>query len=298
MKDKVSYEIDPHNRLTVKSTPKKSNVKKFRRVLCGRFRTDTKNRLYYEVYKSRDTEIPQKIELSGKYSLDRNHGLVFALSRWDRQRENGDLRLRAKITGIAGREIVFLVGTKTSGGKRAFYTLVLNGAWKADKNNRLTFGVKKEDGKTDTLTFFNSWCINKNNEIEYNFGKGHSVALKGKWEIKNKYEIKYILDKKINSGFDFSASLGRLIPKGKEAYIKFEVTINLAGQKGIKRNVIFNCRYKPGKGRSVILEASPGTKRINIKLTREIMGQKGLIYLESFLKDREKYIGGGMAFRW
>jgi len=33
-------------------------------------------------------------------------------------------------------------------------------------------------------------------------------------------------------------------------------------------------------------------------LTKEIFDRKGLAYIESILSDKERYAGGGMAFRW
>ena len=81
-KAKVSYEVDPHNRLVIKSPPRKSNVKKFRKVVSGRFKTDKRNKLYYEVFKASESKVPQKIKFSGKYLFDKKHNLVYVLDKW------------------------------------------------------------------------------------------------------------------------------------------------------------------------------------------------------------------------
>jgi len=44
---KVRYEIDPYNRLIVRSTGKETKLPRFRQVLTGRFKTDKNNSLTY-----------------------------------------------------------------------------------------------------------------------------------------------------------------------------------------------------------------------------------------------------------
>ncbi|MDP2912185.1 MAG: hypothetical protein Q8N76_07640, partial [Candidatus Omnitrophota bacterium] len=78
--EKVWYEVDSFNRLIVSGPAgRRSRVKKFRQVAYGRFKTGSSNTLFYEVNKSSGADIPQKIKFSGKYSLDKNHNLIFTL---------------------------------------------------------------------------------------------------------------------------------------------------------------------------------------------------------------------------
>lgn len=290
MNDRIYYVLDPYGRLIVNRQGRKSNVKRFRKVLNGRFKVGPGNNLYYEVYKPQQGE-PQKIGLSGKYSLDKQHNLVFSINKWNNKYAKRGSRLRAKLIGATGSELLFTVGTKTDKNKRSFYVMTLNGAWQIDKRNRLTFGVKKEDDSIDSLTFFNAWSINKNNEIEYSYGKGQdAIVLKGKWDIKDKNELKYTIAGTKNSALKIASSLARLIPVSKNAYVKFEVTIDITCAKKIKRKLSFMCKYKPGTGKEIAVEIAPSRKTLNIKI--------GPMYLESFIKDKEKYAGGGVAFRW
>ena len=46
---KVRYEIDPHNRLVIDDSGRKSDLTKFRKVIDGRFKTDKFNNLSYHV---------------------------------------------------------------------------------------------------------------------------------------------------------------------------------------------------------------------------------------------------------
>ena len=299
MKSKVWYEVDPHNRLILKTPSVKSSVKRFRKVVHGCFKTDAKNRLCYEVFKSSGSNIPQKMKFSGTYSLDKKHNLIFTLDKWNNQYAGNRLELKTGIISGDGREIVFLLSSKVSGKSRSIYAMKLQGSWQADKNNRLVFGVKKENDKRDTLTLFNAWKLNKDNEIIYNCGRdGRGIVLKGSWRIVDRYRLDYILERRTKSGFDFRTSLGQIVPETKKTYIKFKVAIDISKRKKATRKITFICTYKLGKGRKIVLEASPSKNGPSFKLTKEILSQKGLAYIESFFKDRERYFGAGLAFRW
>ena len=297
MKPRVFYEVDPHNRLIIKSPPGKSNVKKFRKVVTGRFKTDKKNKLCYEVFKASEYNVPQKIKFSGKYSLNKKHNLIYTLNKWGNQCQGNKLEFKTGIMHADGGEIAFLLGSKEPGnGKKVTcYIMKLNGVWSADKNNRLCFGI---EGSKDKLILSNAWQINKNNEIVYRYGTEPGVVtLKGDWEIKNRYRLGYALNRRLDSGFDFRTSLGQVVPKRKKSYVKFDIAIEISKRKRITRKIIFTGKLKLDKARNIILEFSPRRKAA-LKFTKNIFNQKGLAYIESFLKGKERYLGAGLAFRW
>ncbi|MBU1853625.1 MAG: hypothetical protein KJ957_06245 [Candidatus Omnitrophica bacterium] len=295
---KVYYDLDPYNRLIVKKG--RSRLKQFRQVCSGTFKTDKKNRLFYEVSKSSGISIPQKIKFSGIYSLDKRHNLIFTLNKWNNQCQGNRLRLDAKLISASKNEIVFLLNAVPSGttDTRHKYTMKLHGSWQVDKNNRLRFGVKKEDSRIDELTLYNAWNLNKNNEIIYSYARSsHVITLKGDWHIKERYRLGYILDKNINSGFNFRSSLGQVIPRSKKTYVKFDVAIDISKRKRVTRSIIFTCRSRLQDNKIIIVELSPG-RGPSFRLTKEILNKKGMLYLESFIRDNERYFGGGIGFRW
>ena len=299
MKSKVLYDIDPHNRLIIKKPAGKSRVKLFRKIVNGRFKVDSKNKLYYQVYKGSDSDIPQKIGFSGDYSLDKKHNLIFTLNRWNGQEKGNRLRLRTKILHADGHDLVFLLNSKRSGKSKAFYAMRLQGSWQADKNNRLKFCVAKDRSKKDSLLLSGGWKLNKNNEIIYSHDCGsQNIIIKGNWEIRDRYKLGYALDKKINSGFNFKTSLGKVISKGEKPRIEFGVTIDISKKKRLKRKIVFACKAISKKGKTITLEVSPRDRGGSLKLSKKILDRNGLLYLESLLKDRERYIGGGIAIRW
>ncbi len=299
MRPKVSYDVDPHNRLIIKKPAGKSKVKQYRKIVNGRFKTDRKNKLYYQVYKGSDSDVPQKIGFSGDYSLDKKHNLIFTLNRWNGQDKGSRLRLRTKILHADGHDLVFLVRSKRSGNSKTFYAMRLQGAWQADKNNRLKFSVERTRRKKDALLLSGGWSLNKNNEIIYNHGLGsQDIILKGNWEIRDRYKLGYVLDKKIKSGFNFKASLGKVISKGKKPRIEFGVTIGASKKKRLKRKIIFTCKAISKKRKIIMLEVLPRERGARLKLSKKILDRNGLLYLEGLLKDRERYMGGGMAMQW
>ena len=296
---KTFYEIDPFNHLVIKKRKEhRSKVKKFRQVLSGRFKIDAANNLYYEVLKSSGADIPQKIKFDGSFSLDKAQNLVFTLTKWNNQYAGNRLRIKAGLVGVSGNGVGFLINSRLSEKEELLYTIGLRGSWQADKNNRLTFGVEKERGGKDILTFSGAWSINKSNEIEYKYGSKPAISLKGEWVIRDRYSLGYVLDKKSDTGIDFKSSLGRIIPSGKAAYLKFGVSILMPSGRRVKKEVVFEGKWKYAKGADIVMELSPRGRKASLKFTKDILDKQGQAYIEFFLREKEKYFDGGMGFRW
>ncbi len=300
MSTKLLYEVDPHNRLIIKKTGGASNVKRFRKVIKGRFKTDPKNRLYYEIFKSSRSEVPQKIKFSGRYSLDEKGGLIFTLDKWNNQYAGNRLRLKTGVIDANDNELIFMLASRIAGNKRTTYMMRLRGVWRADRNNRIGFDVERGLKKVDELTFFNLWRINKDNEIEYSYKPGYSaLRLKGRWDVGSRNTLSYVLNKSIDSGFDFRTTFSHMAFKKNKMYLRFNMEITIAKKKRIRRKILFSGRLKLNKKKEIFLEFSPGKhKNLVLKLKKDIFGEKGYAFIESFLKGKEAYIGGGMALRW
>jgi len=300
--EKVFYEIDPFNRLIIGSLPgaRKSGVKKFRQVVNGRFMTDENNALFYEVNKSSGIDIPQKIKFSGKYSLDKDHNLVFTLNKWNNQCECNRLTLKTKLIDAKSNEIAFLINSKAGENKSLGCIIKLYGSWQADKNNRLTFGIERNRDDTDSLVLSGAWEINKNNEIVYKYGEeSQIITFRGSWGISERRRINYELDKNINSGFNFRSTLGTLVSKGKEKSLAFDIGIGISKAKKLKRRIILSGRWKIAGDKKLILETSDIEEGgVRLKLTKEMFDKRGMAYIESVIRDKECFIGGGMTFRW
>ena len=241
-KEKVIYEVDPHNRLVVKS-PDGYGVRKFRQVYDGYFYPDEKNSLYFHIKKSEGIDTPEEVKFSGSWALNDNHDLVFTLDKWNNQVEGNALAIKGDIISVSGSLITFGVSTKDiTGGK--IYLIKISGIWKRDPHNRLSFNVARVSGKEDTLTFNTAWQINKFNEISYVYYKKtlkrsekirNEVKFKGFWDIIDKYRIAYVIDRASDSGFEFEAKVSNIVlPKDKRASdgrLEFDIGIGVIPKK-------------------------------------------------------------------
>lgn len=233
--EKVTYEIDPYNRLVINKSGKKSQLSRFRQVLDGRFKTDENNTVSYHIKAPmpQGTELPYQVKLEGKWSLSDDHNLCLTLNKWGRETLGDKLTLQADIIDTSKNSIAFAVTTHTKENTESIYILQLKGAWQADKNNRLTFRAQKEQGSHDILTFKGAWEINKQHQIIYQYEKTqlirkkkkiHTLTFQGYWDIKDKARVSYVLDQQSNSVFAFKTSLGIF----KDKYIKYEVGIGVS----------------------------------------------------------------------
>ena len=79
----------------------------------------------------------------------------------------------------------------------------------------------------------------------------------------------------------------------------FDVGIGISKAKKLKRRIILSGKWKIARGKELILETSDIEEGgVRLKLTKEMFDRQAIAYIESIVKDSERYIGGGMTFRW
>lgn len=337
---KLKYEIDPHNRIIINEAGRKSDLPLFRKVLEGRFKVGQANSLIYHVKAPLDDgefgyEIPHQLKLKGIWSLTDNHDLRLTLDKWGRRTFGDELILEGDIIDAHKNALLFAVTTKSKTGTATTYVLKLEGAWQADENNRLTFRVKKESGKSDILTFDGIWELGENYDIIYRYKKSyssralkktHEISFKGKWAINDSSLISYEMDRDTRSIFNFKTSLGIF----EKDYIKYELgialsdrpkpvrrVISLFGRWNIKRDtgITFEIRYEDRKVDTIIFgaqarltandsiriklmnEKNKGTG-IELELERELLKGDGQAFLRLLKSQKEAAIYAGAAWGW
>lgn len=333
----MRYELDPHNRLLVSESGRKGTLRKFRKVIDGRFKVDRRNELSYHIkFPVAEESIPHQLKLRGKWSLTDNHNLRLTLDKQGRETFGDKITLQGEILDVKRNSLLFSITTKTKENTQSTYVLNLGGSWKADKNNRLSFHIKKEKGIHDILTFNGAWEINKNHRIIYRYEKAsfikkrkktHILIFKGHWDIKKKLRLSYILEGSRDSRFDFRTSAGIF----KEGYIKYKLGIGLAnrvnpvrktvtlyGMWRLKKDagLLFEVEYEDKKMHAIVFGAEAkltGKDRISFRLKSEI-GNKDLVvklelshkilkgdgkaFLQLLKSKREFAIYAGAAWRW
>ena len=335
--EKVRYEVDPHNRLVISDTGKKTKLPRFRQVLTGRFKTDKNNSLTYLIKAPvpRGYGIPHQVRLRGQWALTEDHNLRFTLNKWGRQTLGDKLTLQGTILDVHKNSLLFAVTTRTKEDTQSIYILKLQGVWQADKNNRLMFRIKRGKGQYDNLVFTGAWEINKHHQIIYRYEKGelitkqkriHTLIFKGYWDIKDKTRISYVINRATDSSFDFKTSVGIF----KADYIKYEVGIGVAGKtEPIKRTVTLFGKWKIKKGVGLIFEIEYENKKIHaiifgakakltakdrisfrlrnelnkdlkgeLELSHKILKGNGESFLRFLKSKRETAVLVGAGFRW
>jgi len=303
---KITYELDPHNRLILRSTGKKSKIPKYRQIIDGKFRIGKGNSLTYHVKKSRDFDTPQQIKFSGNWSLDKNHDLVFTLNKWGNQVAGNKLTLTGNIMDVKRNKLLFAVITKTPDSRARIYILRLLGSWQADKHNKLTFDLKRKKGPYDTLVIKGIWEINRQNKLVYKYVKKdlkggqkrtHLLIFKGRLKIADKFRLSYAL-----TGED--TGLARK-------------TITITGRWKIdkKKGLLFEVKYEKGRICAIVFGATfKLSKRNNLKvrlknrkgknlgieliLSKKLLKSAGEAFFKTLFSKKEFILFAGTGIKW
>ncbi|MDD5595111.1 MAG: hypothetical protein PHY94_02580 [Candidatus Omnitrophica bacterium] len=331
--DKIKYEFDPQNRLSVAN----SSLRGMRKVLDGQFKISGRNSLTYHIKSPIPDEIklPHQIKLKGTWSLNKNHQLCFTLDKSSRQTFGEQLTFQGEIIDVRRNSLLFSVMTRRKEDLLSTYILELAGCWQADEHNRLTFRVDKENGIYDSLVFEGAWQINNNYQITYSYQKEyltrrakqiHRLIFQGHWEIRDKARLSYLLDVNSLSGFDFNTSMEVF----KEGYIKYELGIGLLGRKQpVKRTITFFGKWGIKKNLGLVFEVKRQGRKIQVivfgaevklsdkdkvsfnlrnslnqkigaelELSRDIFSGDGQAFLRLLKSKEEAAILAGIGWRW
>lgn len=336
---KLKYEVDPHNRLIISNIDKESQVPKYRKVLDGTFAIDKRGKLIYHIKKSQDSNLPQQIKLSGNWSLDKDHNLIFTLDKWNNQYAKDKLAIQGQILDVKGNELLFRITTKTQDNSIHIYVLSLCGAWQIDRHNRITFNIEKEGGLYGSLAFQGMWQVNKNNQIIYSYTKTNlkrkekitkTLTFQGYWDISKRYRLSYILNKKMNSSFDFTVSVGTGIKEVNRYGLRYELGASINGKPRIKnRTITLFGRWKIKNSLGLIFEMEYENKTIkaitfgadiklnkdnslsvriknslnedlgiSLNLSKNLFKEKGQAFLNILKTKREVNLVAGLGFIW
>lgn len=286
---KITYEIDPHNRLILRRG-KISRLGKYRTCIEGYFKTQGKNSLIYQA-KITNKNSPQQLKFQGNWEIDKNHNLVFVLNKWGDQVAGNKLTLKGGIVNLGSNEIAFSIMTKEDAGEYSIYLLKLSGSWNVDSENKISFDVERE-AKIDRLKFSASWSLNKNT-LRYSYEKIsvkssiQNLTLCGFWDIREKYRLNYCLDKALGEELEFKVSLGELIWQGKSCGLKYELGEGFKSGRGEKRNFVIFGKWKVKNGIGLIFEVEYENGLETVINFNALIELKGNYSLGIDLKNRE-----------
>jgi len=334
--ERIKYELDPFNRLIAKKTGDKSQVRAFRKVIDGTFKIDKNNTLKYhaKIPSKIGSQLPHQIKLNGQWSLTKDHKLCLTLNKRGRG-VSDQLTFESQILDVKKNSIVFAITTRSKNNITKTYILDLKGKWQADKNNRLTFGVKREGGKHNLLTFDGKWETNKNHQLIYKYVTGklvrkekqlRTLTFKGHWEINDKTHITYLVGHRSDSVLKFKTGVGIF----KDKSISYEVGVGLSkGKVPVKQTVtlygnwkikgrgklVFEVEYEKGKLYAISFNAEAKLTDKNsvkfklknelnqnlgaqIELIRSILKGNGEVFIRFLGSRKEKTVLIGAGVRW
>ena len=265
------YEIDPHNRLVVRETGRKSRLSRYRHVLDGRFRIGADNTLEYHIKApscgAADAHnFPHQLRFKGDWSLTDGDNLKLTLNKWGRQTFGDELILKGEAIKAGAGSLCFAVTQKTKETARSTYILTFEGKWQADSDNRITFRIKREKKKYDVLTFDGIWKLNRRHKIVYEYVSRRggrlrrgSLLFDGFWDITGKGVLTYYMDWKGKSRFDFR--IGRGI--AEKDRIKFEIGIGMSRRdRPARKDIIIYGRWAVRKGIGLAFEVRRGGPQV------------------------------------
>lgn len=286
----LRYEVDPHNRLIVRESGRKTRLSRFRHVIEGRFKIGKGNTLLYHIKApsigiAKERNLPHQLKFKGNWSLTEDHNLRLTLNKWRRQTFGDELTLKGEIIKIDAHSLLFAVTQRTKENVTSTCILKFEGSWQADEYNRLIFRMRREKDRRDMLVFDGIWELGPKNRIVYHYEipssakaspfakvsgdrsegrrntrykmrkKKRSLLFNGSWNYTKRGVLTYQLDLKGKSAFDFKIGKGIV----KDNAIKFEIGIGISRrQKPIKKDIILYGKWRIKKGTGLIFETKYG----------------------------------------
>ena len=336
--EKLRFETDPHNRLVVTKTGRKGALTGFRQVIDGEFKISADNTLSYHIKTPVDENAltDRQVKLSGRWSLNNNHDIMFTLDSWQRQVSGDELTLRCQIIDVNENSLITSITTRTANGNSSLYILNLQGSWQADKQNRLTFRLNSCRTNPDILTFEGAWEVGENYELLYRYQKEglvrgeretQTLCFKGHWDIRDKARLAYVLNASTGSLFDFKTSVGVF----KDKYIKYQLGIGCRRQRltALKRVITLFGSWKITPSSGLVFELEKSGRPIHsialaaqaklsdkdtiiltlknylnrglgaeLELSRDIIRGDGQAFIKLLASKGERGVFVGMGRRW
>lgn len=268
----------------------------------------------------------------GKWKISDRHEIQY----WSED-DKSAATLKATVLDVRPAALVLQYTQREDDQKTVTRIYELNGTWRVDPKNRITFIVEKETGKHDVLTFRNIWTVNENHEIEYSFEETalkrrektlRKLVFRGFWDISERSRITYWLGKDSNSYFRFRGAFQTTSILAKNEEIRYQIgvevekriktqTITLFGKWKYSRKygLSFEVEYKDGRKHVIRFGAdySPTSRDhieldlVNVEgkplgaqllLTRDFLKGDGQAFVKLLRNAEESRVEAGATWRW
>lgn len=277
-------------------------------------------------------DLIDKKKAGGKWKINDRHEIQY----WSVD-DKSTATIKATILDVKPAALVLQYTQKEDDQRTVTRIYELNGTWRVDPKNRITFIVEKETGKRDVLTFRNIWTINENHELEYSFEEAalktkekqlKKLTFNGFWDINERSRITYSLGKDSSSYFRFRGAFQTKSILAKKDEIRYQVgvefekriktqTITLFGKwkYSDKYGLTFEIEYKDGRKHAIRFGADYSItakdhielKLVNIEgqslgvellLTRDFLKRDGQAFVKLLKNAEESRVEGGVSIKW
>ncbi len=181
--------------------------------------------------------------IKGDWELGPNHELRYRAEGLDEE-----FKFIGSLIATEPEALVFSVTEKQSDQKVVTSIQKLNGAWKLNSKNQITFAVEKESGENDTLTFQSGWKVNDTHEIVYTYEQINlktkqkeiqELVFKGYWDISEKNRLTYYLGVDSDSSFRFRGAFQTKSILAKKGEIRYQAGVEVAGKRKTQAITLF-----------------------------------------------------------
>ena len=292
----VRYAFDERNRFILVDP---RDVLQPKRVLEGRLRTDTNNRLVYLVDSSSgrdDYAGPKTFQLDGIWSLTDNHELALTVHEREQQTQQ-TLFLKGALVKAEANTLIFALRRSENDDLQTAQRLSLLGRWAADAHNRLNFLVEKADGSEDRLTLQGGWELGKHHELIYRYRQRRGDRLRderalifdGAWDVTASDRLTYRLAGSSDPAFEFTASLQTPSQQAREGRLVYRVGIGVSDGRAATRRVALFGTWKLNADKSVSFEVPYADgRRQSIRFSATVVvAKKNEVTLQLLTRHRE-----------
>jgi len=219
-----------------------------------RYRIDTNNKLV----------VTQEVSIDGTWSITDNHDLCLTLDAIKNTNSGNKIVLGGTIKDVTKNSLLFEVTEKQDNDNLITSTIALTGTWQADQYNKLIFKVQKENGRHDILTFNNTWIIDDNHRIAYEYEKANLIlksketkrlVFKGYWNITDDNRLYYELDHDSKVGFTFNIGIAGF----EKNRIKYKIMI---GKNSEEKTVTIGGQWKISRDFGLTFEVDYGENEV------------------------------------
>ncbi|MFA5339234.1 MAG: hypothetical protein WC317_03680 [Candidatus Omnitrophota bacterium] len=251
------------------------------------------------------------LKQKSRWRLNSNHDLELVVTDTTDPYGGEVLSMKADLAGISPDELTCIVTSKKERNVDVTSILKLKGKWQADEDNRLSFGVSKEDGSRDILVLDGAWEIGDDNRILYRYKKTdlvrktkeeRSLVFNGAWRLTGRDKIAYMLDTSGESGFLFRAQFEDSgVTRGLGTLV-YRIGIGVSQRKRPVERVLkfFGLlRYNIDKKTSLEFEFTDTRgQRVGMSatLSRKLLGGEAFIRLKRLAEESK--VEAGIKFPW